>query len=209
MTDLEYKIAIQFKEVFERLSVLEQDIKRHEQIALTAFFILSALGILSFFRIRKLVRSYIKEKTDEGLKPVLTDASATVAKQLQEIRKLSSEASGIILMLQEAARRGQGIPRFDIQLGEREVTFSAAYLTMDVVFPRKFATVPKIYVGEGRGGAWVIVKVDEKYVDRFRWAANNLVPNFPYTTIIQWIAIAEIAPPDAAGAYSEAEPERK
>ena len=101
-------------------------------------------------------------------------------------------------MLQETVKGASGVPRFDIQMGESEATINTSYRTMEVIFPRRFATIPKVYVGEARGGSWVIVKVDEKHDDRFRWAGNNLVPKFPYTTVIQWIAIAEIGTPDAA-----------
>jgi len=49
--------------------------------------------------------------------------------------------SDLVLMLKRLSRGAQVVPRFDIQMGESEATFNASYLTMEVIFPRRFATI--------------------------------------------------------------------
>ena len=83
---------------------------------------------------------------------------------------------------------------FVIQTGHLDVAFNNTnYLSMEQLFPLEFPTVPEVFVGEARGGAWLIVKVDFRDTKKFVWAANNILGASNYATTIQWLAIAKKA----------------
>jgi hypothetical protein len=205
MTDLEFKIAEEFKEVYQRLSVLEGDIRRHQQIAGVVFAILGGLGWLSYSKILKWVKKYIAEKVTEGLKPTIASAADTLAANRAAVKAKTAELQRLIEnayiydeLLKKKLLAAPGAEEFMIQFGEDVVTFNnTSYLAFEVKFRKEFPSVPKIFVGEAHAGAWLVVKVDDKDTKKFKWAANNLLGVSTYQTVIQWVAFAEIPKPQA------------
>ncbi|MFZ1055076.1 MAG: hypothetical protein WAN79_05320, partial [Opitutaceae bacterium] len=205
MTDLEFKIADEFKEVYQRLSLLEGDIKRHEQIAWVVVAFMGGLGWLSYKKILKWVKKYIAEKVAEGLEQTIANAAnslaanhAAVEAKTAELQRLIESAGIFDELLKKKLAAAPGAEEFMIQFGEDAVTFNhTGYLAFEVKFPKEFPSVPKVFVGEAHAGAWLVVKVDDKDTKKFKWAANNLLGVSTYQTVIQWVAFAEIPKPQA------------
>jgi hypothetical protein len=186
----------------DRVLVLEQEIKSHERIAVIVFTIVAALGILSFIELNDWLKARIKRQ----LKPVIEEAKKEIADrrttmdaQGKELDRIKTQTISYLEVLKKAVSLAPNAPDHLIQSGELEVQFSNTnYISMEVKFPKPFPSVPKVFVGEGRGGSWLIVKVDSKDENRFSWAANNLLGVSTYKTIIQWFAIADLPPHDDA-----------
>ena len=189
---------LQFKELLQRTTVLEEAIKRHEQIAVVVFTILVALGLFSYLGIRKWVVAYIRQHVDAGLRPALDAAEKDLQKVRTQFDERSSAMSRIeeqgkvyLALLKGAAATTPSAPEYMIQFGSHDVTFpDSNYLAMDEPFPKEFPTLPQVFVCEGKPGSWLIVKVDDKDTKRFKWAALNTQGRSNYSTTIQWLAIA-------------------
>jgi len=197
------EIYEQLRELFQRVTVLEQDIKRHEQIALIIIAILGGLGWLSYVKIMKWVKEFIAAKVVEGLAQTIKNAEnelaanhATVTAKTIELQRLIESAAIYDELMKKKFAAVPGAPEYMIQFGEDNVTFNnTSYLAFEVKFPKEFPVVPKVFVGEAHAGAWLVVKVDDKDTKKFKWAANNLLGVSTYQTLIQWVAFAEIPKP--------------
>lgn len=143
MQEADVKLLEQLKEIFQRITALEQDIKRHEQIAWVVFVLLTGIGILSFKSVGQWIKNYMRLQIAEKMGPtiseaqtLLTDMRGKQQDELQKIGKLRDEAGIYHSLIKKYAATAPGAQEFQIQTGENEVTFTdATYMNLEVIFP--------------------------------------------------------------------------
>lgn len=191
-------VLVQLKEVFERLRALEERLTGREQFAVGVFIILSPIGFLSYFEIKRVITRKLTDnvmgkvgaKIDAAQK-ALEESKQKYAAEISKVSKTNEAAEAAIgrLTAFSADQLTQG--SHIIQTGSDPVTFTDTnYRNFEVIFPTPFPVVPQVFVGEANAGAWLIVKVDKKDATKFTWAASNLLGKATYSTVIQWLAIA-------------------
>lgn len=156
---------------------------------------ISAIGVMILW-VRSLI---IKKVADRVEQSVASELKKSAIPKLEAEAKKALEASGAIVT--ELRGLADNVAnQWIIDTGEHQVTFNAGYLQVEEHFSIRFPTTPQVLVCESDAGAWVFVKVDSKGPDKFTWAATILGSSrpLPYTTRIQWVAIArKTAPLDA------------
>lgn len=76
-------------------------------------------------------------------------------------------------------RKANGGKNRQIQISHFEVTLESGvhYRSGSVTFPKQFSDMPYVAVSEASGGNWLILKIDEKGVNGFKWAAHRIFPH--------------------------------
>ena len=186
--------------------MLEQDIRRHEQIILIIIAFLSGLGWLSYVKGSEMGEGVYRAKSERrGLeaddprmpKKELAANHSTVMAKTAELQRLIESAGIYDELLKKKFAAVPGASEYMIQFGEDKVTFNnAAYLALEVPFPKEFPAVPKVFVGEAHAGAWLLVKVDDKDTKKSQMGGEQPFAGVStYSTVIQWVAFAEIPKP--------------
>jgi hypothetical protein len=91
---------------------------------------------------------------------------------------------------------------FEIKLGELEFILpnGTPYRGGDFAFATPFDEEPHVFIAESTGGNWLLVKIDAKGKQGFRWAVQRATGQpGDYPVHLQWIAIAPRRSKDSPG----------
>jgi hypothetical protein len=144
-----------------------------------------------------------RSEANERISKLIEDRKKTLDAEQGRLNSYLSEAAKGTASIRghmEAVRAaGQSIMIWES--GDIAVEFvNEGYKNGVITFQNNFPIAPQVLICDGAPNAWLIVKVDEKHVDRFVWAATIVGGAVPlHKTTLQWIAVARAVPPKGLG----------
>jgi hypothetical protein len=193
------KVVEKIGNILERLSSLETEVKSH---AVLAGVILAIAGFFGWRQVKSWIAEYGKKEAAKLSEKIASELASVIAANAAALKENEAKLAGY---LSDAANGAASVREFVEQarlsgnsaiiweVGENDIEFPGVnYLNFWVNFRTKFPNTPQVFVAESEPGEWVYAKVDERFPDRFRWAARSL-SGLPirHKTKIQWLALSQ------------------